>query len=363
MKYFLNSISYKVRILLPSPDSYKDLGKTDLVFVLPSDPRKWSKSRVKHVQWKYLMRFIGNYDKIKWETVEIENSKFSLELIQCNNDYEFPDYGMEFYPVRLHHPQLDLYPFPIITYVKAKTLLRLISKSEFISNNRIHGTFCCSHVDGLSGIWCTTFDIENPEDEILNKQKEFGKRLSSEKKTTKWIPGYTYYLVNGKKVLYIGQLSNIPDISCIKVFDKSTGGYSIATNIFRSGTISKFGVKKDGHLFIYLDDDIGTYIDGLGSEQSISNVLISALHYSSNNGGEYELQKCYKFYYNKPKPGLQGEKKFLDDTKLVDLNKIVGNFLANFYNPRITEINSQFPICSEYNSFDDQLKKILKEKL
>ena len=352
-------IDYKVKVYLPvTEDINKVKDSVGYVFILPCGNKKYSSLRIEQ-KLKYCFGRLYD-DDIKWETKEINNSNFTIELIN-EKDLNLSS-GLTFYDrycqtlIKISHPELDSYSIPFLTSISNKRLIQLINKAEYVSENKIHGTFCCT----TDSAW-SNFEIENPEDKKQSSSKDLGKRWSIERKTTKWIPGYEYYLENGNTVLYLGELKDLPGFFSTSRYSRyyEPGlGFSINTNIIQSYEFKSLCRKCTGHLFIKTTEDnngIVNFLKNISSDGMVSYVLSSLLTFIFEAKDQSLLEDNLRIYFDKPKTGLVIKKRFVNDTDVVDLKKIIHGFSSDIYEiSKCSYPKYIFPLCIDYYSLSSE---------
>jgi hypothetical protein len=349
MRTNMKSIGKDVAMMLPTMESWSMVGSKGIVVVLPIDTLKWRKDK-EYVRYKDM--FLPKGNKIVWEKVVIPNSGFTISL--------FPDYEEPYYHhysksynnvhlVKLEHPELAKYPFTIATYMESRNLVSLMAKSRNILEGELSGKFCCIHVSGISGIWHTIFDIEDPSDKKMEERKRIGKIISGGKGTTKWKEGYQYVTKTEKTFIYFGDIK---------------GGW------LRPALGSGFGEYLPTGFSCAVDktsETLALVLDTTGLEQDekdllegaksgwISVFIISYLSYLVLNG--------YGVYGNKLRTirrsthsAIEVEKIFEDDGK--DMKTLITNFYTTRY-PKVTG----HELLIKYDDLKEEDKKKLDKEM
>jgi hypothetical protein len=363
-------IPYKVSLLLPTVESWGKIGKDDKVVTLISDAKKWNNSKNNDCFWS---EFKDKKD-IKFEKITVMNKGFTIEFLEeyggSTNNHHVIKYYTPASVVKIKHPDFERYPFEIHTVVPDDILVSLIGKVGYVSDRKLSGNFCVGTLSGMSGIWITSFLVEDPEDSKLMEGIESGKKMSEEKFTKKWVPGYKYLLKNGDPIIYLGKMEDFIG------FQKSSI-YSYSSR-YRNGNPLEIGfdsynkiVREKGvqHLFLdvkRLNKPSEGFLNSVKGYDVVTFIL-SYLNFCRANGHQNEI----RMYLDDLKPGVKCEEVFKSDGK--NLKDIIsgyytGIFKAGMKYPSVDEVlvyinKDNLKTDEDKAHYDYKVKKYVEEYL
>ena len=138
------------------------------------------------------------------ELITLKNEGFELFLSKFESNFYY-DAGKTFIKVEVKHPELESYSASFHILVEIHSFYTILKKIRNIEECKLDGTFSMNF-EGR-GLLCPVVE-DNSNSEFINAKK-VGKLLSTEKLTSKWIPGHLYLLKNREKVLYLGNIKNV----------------------------------------------------------------------------------------------------------------------------------------------------------
>ena len=171
------------------------------------------KSKFKRRKYKFddeinlaLRCYYNNGEKaseVDLEEITIQNSGFKLLLTPDIT----PSFGATYALVRIQHPSLESYDFPIYVKIHHFILTKLLSTSGYLSDGEIHGEYC---LDFSLDDWRSCYFVLDERSNELELAKKIGNIMSSNKRVgiKRWIPGHCYIINSSTSVLYIGKISH-----------------------------------------------------------------------------------------------------------------------------------------------------------
>lgn len=138
------------------------------------------------------------------ESIVLKNEGFELFLSNFDRIFYY-DAGKTFIKVEVTHPELESYSTSFYILVEIHSFYTILKKVRNMEECKLDGTFSMNFED--RGLLCPVVE-DNSNSEFINAKK-VGKLLSTEKLTSKWIPGHLYLLKNREKVLYLGNIKNV----------------------------------------------------------------------------------------------------------------------------------------------------------
>ena len=267
MKY----IPFKVKIYLPIEEDLRKVLIGNSVIILPCDSKKFTKPIREKIKTFYENSFnlpSEIFEQLRWEEIELENEGFEVSFVNIDREsrlYHYID-RMGSTLVKIEHPGLSRFKgINFVVVLENIKLLGLIKESGYMTDSKIHGTFCCRYDTSVVTFFGnTTLEIENPENSTLKSEKESGELLYKSRKTTKWLPGNIYILGNGSKILYIGDFDKNLDI-----IERISSRYNITKGAYLGSEVDNYNIeilndKRESKYHLYIN--FGEFIEGLEKE-------------------------------------------------------------------------------------------------
>lgn len=368
MKY----IPYKVKICVPVKEDLRRILKCyGQLVVFPVDSKKFTKTIFEKIKNYYSNIFYSTkFNSISWEIIEISNSGFELILSKktslSDSIYYYYD-NLCTSIVFIRHPEIS---DDLSIFIENTKLLDIIADSGYISENKVHGSFCCRYDEPVETFYGnTTLEIENPSNKEQQREKDTGKLLYEFKKTIKWIPGNIYVLKSGVKVLYLGSIDN-----CLGIKEKINKKYNITkgSNIFcevddYNMFISDSKRESSYYLFINFDDFVDILRqEGVNLEDYFKTPidLTAFLNILSGFLENYNNLFSTLMYYDKFPLGVKIETLINCPEKTSNLFK---KFFINLFGIKNITAKSALASFIDYNDLPDSSKKeydkLYKQKL
>lgn len=155
------------------------------------------------------------------EQIVIPNENFTITLREWVSGYSknfsyCGTYGCS-YPtiaVNIDSPELQkvMGDKKIALSMLVRDFFEILTSDEcgYISERKLHGTFCVGETTGSYSYAVPQFVLEDPLDKELRKAKSRGKIITTGKGTSKWIPGHKYYVKSkGIEVLALGTFDGV----------------------------------------------------------------------------------------------------------------------------------------------------------
>jgi len=344
----MKSIGTNVCMMLPTEDSWNLFSSENIVLVLPVDKLKWRKDK-ESVNHRHYFLSLDQLKKVNWEKITVPNSGFTLTLFSNydkSNFHFYPKSYCDCHLVKIEHPDLERYPFIIATYVESNNLISLISKSKNVTEEVLSGNFCCINESGISGVYSTVFDVENPENSKMTEKKDLGRLISEGRGTTKWKIGYSYITKTEKSFIYLGEIS--------KGWFKECG----------SGFGSQLPSRFDRYYLEKTTEDLSLVLDITNLDKEVEGLI------NSNSGGlistfvttyltYLELNHIYnrrlKLIKRTTHPAVEIKPIFKNDCKNLK------EFISDFYTTRYPKITGH-ELLIDYNKLGEEEKTLFKEQ-
>ena len=203
------------------------------------------RTTTKTVMKSRLKKMNARYPSIsEFEVVELRNSGFTLELPTQEQYYT----NYDTFPLIIHHPDLKEKSYNHLIQFPRYSFINNLLQVRNITGGNLLGTYCFSS-DGQ-------IYLENEFDKELEESRGYGELIGDKTKYTKtYIPGHTYYILDGvstvKKGVYLGKFDVLWDCTSGYVPPKPFS-YNSPQRLYREPTHSFRGIS------VYEKDELYT---------------------------------------------------------------------------------------------------------
>ena len=257
----MNYIPYKIKLYLPLSEDVKRYLGGKSIMIFPCDSKKFNK-RTREKLKEYYSRYFGlepsEFNSLRWEDIELLNSGIEVSFYDQKEHEYF--YIMNTSTImKINHPELEkrYKGVDFIAPLENDKLLGLIKESGYMSERKIHGSFCCRYDTSITTYYGNvTLEIENPDNLTLSVEKDSGKLLYDTRKTRRWEPGNVYILSKGTRLLYLGIIHNK-----LQITERLSARYNITKGQYLVSRVDSYNMdvesdKKEStyHLYINLDE-------------------------------------------------------------------------------------------------------------
>ena len=208
-------ISKFVKVAVVKNDTAAKLGIKDLI-IFPVSSADYTRRKM-DIYWQFHRQF-KDLECSDIEDITIENSGFSLSLVELNNrssnnlilgNFIHPRscYGIPSITVKLSHEELNKkLNYNIYIQCDVRYLIGLVKSIGYISGGEIHGKFS---IDFNSPDWLEIKPVlETKNDEFIEASR-IGELMANNRRVgiKRWIPGNRYFVDATTSFIYIGKLS------------------------------------------------------------------------------------------------------------------------------------------------------------